>query len=237
MTSQALAPSRVLIIDDEKNILVTLAKCLSGAGYEVVTAESGEDGLRRFGEGGFDLVLLDMKMPGIDGMEVLRHIKKSAPQAIVIMMTAYGTISSAVEAMKLGAVDYLAKPFTPEEIRVTVRKALERHMITEEQTTTFDLALEYAKGCIVNRELDKAYRYLQKAVGAEPSHPESYNLIGCLLELKGQVSEAQKMYRAALALDPTYRPADQNLRRTVQIYYTREGINLGTESAAVGGHR
>jgi len=222
---------RVLIIDDEKNIRLTLSQCLELADYEVDTAVSGEHGLEKYANENYDLILLDMKMPNLDGMEVLRRVKKQNPGQDVIMITAFGTVETAVEAMKLGAVDYLRKPFTPEEIRSIVKRVLERKGIDEELAgESFDLALEYAKSCITRKDFTKAYEYLQKAIGGDPRKPEPYNLIGVLLELRNEVPEALKMYRAALSVDPTYHPAAANLERATQWAYTRQGIDLGDES-------
>lgn len=219
---------KILIIDDEKNIRLTLSQCLELADYQVDTAVSGEHGLEKYSENNYDLVLLDMKMPGIDGMEVLRRIKRQNPLQKVIMITAYGTIETAVEAMKLGAVDYLRKPFTPDEIRSIVKRVLERENIDEQEAaSSFDAALEYAKGCINKGDLDGAYKYLRKAVSMEMDKPEPYNLMGVLLELRNEVTEALKMYRAALAIDPTYKPAESNLKRATEWIYTRKGIDLG----------
>lgn len=222
---------RILIVDDEKNIRLTLAQCLELAEYEVDTAVSGEHGLEKFNSGHYDLILLDMKMPIIDGMEVLRRVKKQNPYQDVVMITAYGTVETAVEAMKLGAVDYLRKPFTPEEIRSIVRRVLERDSIDEnEAAVSFEAALEYAKGCLNQKDFTQGYEFLQKAIGMEPRKPEPYNLLGVLLELKDETLEALKMYRAALAVDPTYHPANANLQRATQWQYTQAGIDLGVET-------
>jgi DNA-binding NtrC family response regulator len=227
-------PTRILIIDDEKNIRLTLSTCLQGTDYEVETAISGEHGLEKFATGRFDLVLLDMKLPGMDGMEVLRRLKARDPSVKVIMMTAYAAVETAVEAMKLGAVDYLKKPFTPEEIRLLVGQVLEREQLSQGEARDFASALNYAKACITRQELDKAAEYLRKAVSLDPTQPEPFNLLGVYMELKGNVSEAQRLYRAALALDPTYEPADSNLRRTATIPYVRENLKLERDPNEAG---
>src|SRR6056297_995566 len=115
----------ILIIDDEKNIRFTLKKSLE-SDYEVVTAVNGEDGIEKFQENNFDLVLLDMKLPGMDGMEVLKQIKDIDKTADIIIITGFGSVDSAVETMKLGAIDYLRKPFTPDEIKEIVKEVIER---------------------------------------------------------------------------------------------------------------
>jgi two-component system, NtrC family, response regulator HydG len=116
---------RILVVDDQRNMRSTLAMMLRGAGYDVEEAESGERGVEVGCTGAYDVVLTDLRMGGKDGIDVLREIKQVHPLTEVIVMTAYGTIESAVEAMRLGASDYIQKPFTEEEILVKVARALE----------------------------------------------------------------------------------------------------------------
>src|SRR5271165_6867567 len=104
-------PHSVLVVDDEALTLRTISRGLTTEGFEVFTAGSGEEALKIFEEEKPDLVLLDIVLPGIDGVEVLRQIKAAAPASIVVMMSAYHMVDRAVEAMKLGAFDYLIKPF------------------------------------------------------------------------------------------------------------------------------
>ena len=218
---------KILIIDDEKNIRITLGQCLTSADCEVETAVDGEHGLLKYNESTYEVVLLDMMMPGIDGIEVLRRIKAKDPLQNVIMITAHGTIETAVEAMKLGAVDYLRKPFSPDEIRSIVKRVMDRDQLDEKQASlSFVSALEFSKSCINKKNYDKAYEYLHKAISMDSQKPEAYNLIGVLLELKGELTSALKMYRAALAVDPAYRPADSNLRRATDWHYTRKGMDF-----------
>lgn len=133
-----MLPGRVLVVDDEVGMREFLAVCLSRAGHQVTTAKSGADALRMLNEDGdgdgvgFDIVITDLTMPGVPGMEVLRHAcgLPSPPQ--VIMVTAYATTDTAVEAMKIGAYDYLIKPFKVDEIQVVVRRALERRQLSSE---------------------------------------------------------------------------------------------------------
>src|SRR3982751_3570736 len=113
---------RILIIDDEENIRRVTRLTLQAAGYEVGEASDGERGLEAFSDGSsWDAVLLDQRMPGMDGLKTLRHIKERAPNARVIMATAYASIELAVDAMKLGATDFVRKPMTPEILRNAVR--------------------------------------------------------------------------------------------------------------------
>src|SRR5438270_6471725 len=116
--------ARILVIDDEPNMGRSLAILLGDDGQrEVVTARSGEEGLQRLDDDTL-VVLCDLSMPGMGGLEVLRRIRARAPEVKVILMTAYSTVQSAVEAMRLGAHEYLIKPFTNEEVSAAVESAL-----------------------------------------------------------------------------------------------------------------
>ena len=115
---------RVLVVDDELGICQSCVKILSRVGLEVEYALNGYDALKRMEQKPFELILTDLKMSSMGGMEVLRRVKESYPESIVIVITGYATVSSAVEVMRTGAYDYLPKPFTPEELRAVVRRAL-----------------------------------------------------------------------------------------------------------------
>ncbi|HIC90825.1 MAG TPA: sigma-54-dependent Fis family transcriptional regulator [Syntrophaceae bacterium] len=122
----------VLVVDDEKNYLLVLDALLSEEGYEVITAESGMEALQILKEAELDLVVTDLKMPKMNGIELLEHIKESNPDLPVIMMTAYGTIDTAIEAMKKGAYDYITKPFQNEELKLNIRKAIDAYHLLRE---------------------------------------------------------------------------------------------------------
>ncbi|MBN1102363.1 MAG: sigma-54-dependent Fis family transcriptional regulator [Deltaproteobacteria bacterium] len=142
----------LLIVDDEKNYLVVLEALLGPEGYEIVTADSARAALRLIKEGDIDLVLTDMKMPGMSGMELLEEAKKVKPEVPVIMMTAYGTIEMAVEAMKKRAFDYITKPFQNEELKLTIRKALENYrLLKENRLLTQALSDRYKYGNIIGK--------------------------------------------------------------------------------------
>ena len=120
---------RILIIDDEENIRRVTRLTLQAAGYEVGEAHDGDHGLEAYGSGStWDAVLLDQRMPGMDGLETLRQIKDRQPGARVIMSTAYASIELAVDAMKLGATDFVRKPMTPEILRNAVAAALAKRL-------------------------------------------------------------------------------------------------------------
>ena len=115
---------KLLIVDDDQAMRLALSESLESCGYEVIAAENGANGLQQFSRRGFDLVLTDMKMPGMTGIDVLRGVKKMSPAVPVILITAYGTVNTAVEAMKEGAAEFIMKPFTLDEIEGVVRNVL-----------------------------------------------------------------------------------------------------------------
>ena len=116
---------RILVVDDEKSLLIALRGLLSREGYQVETASSGEEALRRIETGSFHLVITDLAMEGVDGMQVLERARVVDPDLAVVMITAYGSEKTAVQAMKLGARDYIPKPFDNDELRVIVRRVME----------------------------------------------------------------------------------------------------------------
>ncbi len=120
------------IIDDEPVIHDVLAQLLTSEGYEVEISGSGEEALEKFPSQSFDVILLDLLMPGMDGIEVLRRIKRIDPLAAVIIITAYGSVESAISAMKIGALDYVQKPFKHDDLLLVLEKALERKRLQDE---------------------------------------------------------------------------------------------------------
>jgi DNA-binding NtrC family response regulator len=116
----------ILIVDDEPSLRETLSETLRGCGYAVETAQNGAEALQKFSSGGFSLVITDMRMPKTGGMDLLRGVKKISPATPVIVITAYGTVTAAVEAMKEGAADFIMKPFPPDHIEMSVSNILKR---------------------------------------------------------------------------------------------------------------
>src|SRR6476620_6480957 len=124
--------AKLLVVDDQRNMRTTLAMMLRGAGFEVDEAQNGEEGCERGAHGAYDVVLTDLRMGSKDGIDVLRAVKDAQPMTEVIVMTAYGTIESAVEAMRFGAFDYIQKQFTEQELLVKVQKALDNRRLAGE---------------------------------------------------------------------------------------------------------
>ena len=140
----------ILVVDDEVNYLTVMEALLGQAGYEVFTAPSGAEGVRVAGANDLDLVLTDMRMPKMGGIALLEELRRLYPDLPVILMTAYGTVEKAVEAMRKGAFDYILKPFKNEEILATIHKALQhRHLILSNRMLAQELEKKFGSSTIV----------------------------------------------------------------------------------------
>jgi two-component system, NtrC family, response regulator len=162
----------ILIVDDEKNYLVILEALLAPEGYEIITEVNPINALRLIKETDFDLVITDMKMSRMDGIELLNEVKKIDPELPVIIMTAYGTIEMAVEAMKKRAYDYITKPFRNEELKLTVKKALELYSLKKENRRLSEaLTDRYRYGNIIgkSKEMIKIYDMIEKVSQSKAS--------------------------------------------------------------------
>jgi two-component system, NtrC family, response regulator AtoC len=125
-------PAKILVVDDEINIREALATILEAEGYEVHAAASAEEGISKLGDGFFQVVISDMRMDSGSGMDLLRWIRTDCPETEIILLTAYGSVEDAVEAMKLGAYDYLSKPVDRRRLSLLIGKALEKQRLAEE---------------------------------------------------------------------------------------------------------
>lgn len=172
----------ILVIDDEEVVLDSCTQVLAGPDCRVLTASNGADGLKLIDQAHPDLVFLDLKMPGLSGFEVLERIRTSHPLLVVIVITGYATVSSAVEAMKKGAFDFLPKPFTPEELRLITRRGLEHHGLVQ-QAATLRREKEMLRenfAAIVSHELKAPLGAIQQ------------NLYALMAELEDKLTESQK---------------------------------------------
>ncbi|MDP6778840.1 MAG: sigma-54 dependent transcriptional regulator, partial [Candidatus Latescibacteria bacterium] len=164
---------KILVVDDEVDMLSTCKKFLARGGYDVAVADRGEAGLEVLDADPPDLVLTDLKMPGIDGMEVLRQVKKRLPETIVIVFTGYGTIQDAVRAMKEGAFDFVAKPFTPDQLTFTVERALEHRRLEVENRS-------------LQRQLEERFRF-DNIIGQSPPMQRMFDLIRRIADTQANV--------------------------------------------------
>ena len=124
--------ARILVVDDEEIVLRSCLRILSGDEFQVETVQDGRQALQKVEENPYDVMILDIMMPNVDGLEVLRRVKETHPNVDVVMVTGLAQIDTAVKAMKLGAFDYIAKPFEPDELKLVVQRALERRRLLQE---------------------------------------------------------------------------------------------------------
>ena len=156
---------RILVVDDELVICESCQRILEEEGLEVETVLSGAEAFGKMKENPFDIVITDLKMPGIDGMEVLRTLRREYPDTIVIMITGFSTVETAVEAMKLGAFDYIPKPFTPDEVSIVVKKAIEqKNLLLENVYLRQELREKYGFHNVVgkSKKMQEIYRIIAK---------------------------------------------------------------------------
>jgi DNA-binding NtrC family response regulator len=160
---KAVPNVRILVVDDEMIVCESCKRILDEEGYEVETALSGKEAFDKMKTTPFDIVITDLKMPGIDGMEVLKTFRKEYTDSIIIMITGFSTVETAVEAMKLGAFDYIPKPFTPDEVSVVVKKAVEKKSLM-------------AENIYLRQELQEKYGF-HNIVGKSKKMQEIYRVI------------------------------------------------------------
>jgi two-component system response regulator AtoC len=160
-----MIPKRVLIVDDEENFRHMLSVILKKEGYDVEAASNGEEALQRMSLAPFDQILCDIRMPKMDGIEFLNEVKKVGVDATIIMMSAYGTVDIAIEAIKLGAYDYISKPFKPDEIILTLKKAEERERLRKEnELLRKEVKKEYSFENIIskNKAMQRIFEVIKK---------------------------------------------------------------------------
>src|SRR4030042_7041946 len=161
---------RILVVDDESIVCESCQRILQEEAYEVESALSGQEAFEKMRANPFDIVITDLKMPGIDGMEVLNTFHKEYPDTIIIMITGFSTVETAVEAMKLGAFDYIPKPFTPDEVTIVVKKAMEKkNLMLENIYLRKELQVEYGFHNIVgkSKKMQEIYRIIAKVARTE----------------------------------------------------------------------
>src|SRR3954454_9748403 len=165
----------ILIVDDEPNVRLVFRTALESPGYRISTAEDGEKALLWLENAPIDLVLLDLQMPGMSGMDVLEAIRAAGNDAPVVIVTSHGSIPDAVRAMKLGAIDFLSKPLSPDALRSVVAEVRERHAVARAEAaprhaapepvtavSQFIANLTNAKRALNHRWFDEAEVYLKQ---------------------------------------------------------------------------
>jgi DNA-binding NtrC family response regulator len=181
---------RILIVDDEEIVVRSCLRILEDDRYDVDSVADGWEALRRIDENGVDVLVLDIMMPRIDGLQVLQHVKERHPDIDVIMMTGLSQIQTAVRAMKLGAFDYLSKPFDPDELKLVVERALERRRLLQENRT-------------LKTEVSSKYRF-ENIIGRSAQMQNVYRLIAqcaptnCTVLITGESGTGKEMVARAI---------------------------------------
>jgi FixJ family two-component response regulator len=176
----------ILIVDDEPNVRLMYRTALAGYGYDVVEANSAEAALEEFQKRGFDAAILDMRMPGMNGLELLAKMHQLGIATPAAFITAHGDVPNAVRAMELGAIDFLPKPPTPDQLRDVVKDILLRHSapLNVMAIRDFDYYLRSAKRAINLRDFAKANKHLIKALDINAGSKQAINLVGVMLEMR-----------------------------------------------------
>jgi two-component system, OmpR family, alkaline phosphatase synthesis response regulator PhoP len=200
---------RILVVDDERNIRTNLGMVLEATGCQVDTAGNGEEALTKSKEQHYDIAFVDLQMPKMGGLELTRFLRGLSRTTAIVILTAYGSIANAVEAMKLGAVDFLEKPFDPKAIQLLVNEILLRKEFRLGGTVQdlLDLA-QLARG---RKAHDEARVYLKTAMVRDLTRPEPYYWLGALCDQEGDTRQAAHYYSIALNVSPTFRPAREAL--------------------------
>ena len=161
---------KVLIVEDDDLMQGMLEDALKGKGYSILITGTGPEAWGKFQDSSFDIVLADYKLPGMDGIELLKRIKKISPETIVIIMTAYGTVESAVEAMKFGAYDFITKPFLSEELNHLIEKGFElQNLKLENKLLRQELDQKFSLGNIIgkSKSMQEVYRLIEVVAGTD----------------------------------------------------------------------
>ena len=201
----------ILVVDDERNIRNNLGMVLEAEGYKVDTASNGDEALLRVKEAPYDIAFVDLQMPKMGGLELLGYLRGLRPKLAVVMLTAYGTVARAVDAMKLGAVDFLEKPFDPKNITLLCEEILQRQKIG--MSGTVDELLHLAELARARKAYVEARVHLKLAMIRDFTRPEPYYHLAELSERGGNLHEALHYYYMALEARPTFEPAREALKR------------------------
>jgi FixJ family two-component response regulator len=222
--------ARILIVDDEANVRLNYRIALETEGYEIFEANSAALALQELVERSFAVAILDLRMPEIDGLELLAKMREVGSTVPAIIVTAYSDVPNAVKAMKLGAIDFLQKPLRPEDLRSIVAEILKRHAPQRDPAETFNSHIVAAKRCLNLRSFALARIHLVKALELNTKSVEAFNLAGVLAEMLDDYDKAKKYYGQAIKLDKNYEPAQQNMRRLFELQHfgsSSEPFNLG----------
>ena len=229
---------RILVVDDEPNVRLNYRVTLETEGLAVCEADGAAKALEQFDAHHFDLAILDMRMPEMDGLDLLAEMRQRGLNTPTVIITAYGDIPHAVRAMQLGAIDFLQKPLTPEALRTLVAEILARHVAITPSVEPMPLAddfgsqLSEAKRLLNLRIFERAWVHLARALELNGQSPDALNLGGVYFEMQEDYERAKKLYGKAIKYGPYYEPAQQNMRRIFELFHfgsSQEPVSLGDE--------
>ena len=223
---------RLLVVDDEPNVRLNYRITLEGEGYRIIETGTALDALQKLRIQPFDLAILDMRMPEMDGLELLTAMRREEIGTPTVIITAFSDVPNAVRAMKLGAIDFLQKPLRPEELRQVVAEIILRHQPAQKiiEPDDFEGHLTAAKRLINRREFGAAKSHIVRALELDGKSPEAFNLAGVLAELMEDYDRAKKCYGQAIRINKRYEPAQQNMRRIFELFHfgsSTEPFHLG----------
>ena len=206
----------ILVADDERNIRKNLALVLEAAEYGVGEARDGDEALAFCKENHPDIAFVDLNMPKVKGLEVLAQIRTLSPKTAVVIITAYGSAANAVDAMKLGAVDFIEKPLDPKLIGILADEILLRNSVGP--GGSYDDLMHLAQLAEDRNARLETRAYLKAAIARAVHRPEPYYRLGSLSEEEQDMRRAVQYYYMALSADRTYTPAADALKRLGKIH-------------------
>lgn len=223
---------RLLVVDDEPNVRLNYRITLEGEGYDITETGSALDALQKLRTQPFELAILDMRMPEMDGLELLAAMRQEEIATPAVIITAFSDVPNAVRAMKLGAIDFLQKPLRPEDLREVVAEIILRHQPGKKliPPDDFEGHVTAAKRLINLRDFSAAKGHILRALELNGKSPEAFNLAGVLAELMEDYDRAKKCYGQAIKINKRYEPAQQNMRRIFELFQfgsSTEPFHLG----------
>jgi len=221
----------ILIVDDERNVRLMYRAALDNM-FQVEETDSAASALELFKTHRYDVAVLDLRMPEMTGLELLEQMNHLGITTPAVFITAYADVPNAVSAMKFGAIDFLQKPITPDQLRAVVKDVLVRHSLEERKTSEphdFEYFLRCAKRAINLRDFTAARANLISALEINPDSPLALNLAGVMFEMREEFDQAKRYYGRAIKVGKDFEPAQANMRRIYELFHfgsSKEPFNL-----------
>jgi DNA-binding response OmpR family regulator len=215
---------RILIVDDEPNVRLNYRITLELEGYQVEETGLSTEALKKVKVDKFDLVILDMRMPRMGGLDLLAAMRAQRVMTPAIIITAFSDVPNAVRAIQLGASDFLQKPLRPEDLRRVVEEVLARNDQSGKrpELADFERSADEARRLMQLGDLGAAKGHVLHAIELNTNSPDTFNLAGELAERNGDIERARKLFEAAIKLDGTNVAAKAGLRRVFQALHPGE---------------